>query len=112
MISIIIPAHNEENRIKKTLDDMINFFKGKDYEIIVSANGCKDKTEDVIKKYSLFNKRIRLVSSSIPGKGLALQRGFNYSKGDIIIFADADSSSGPEELWKLAQMLEKYDVVI
>ena len=112
MISIIIPAYNEENRIRKTLNDIISFFAGKDYEVIVSANGCRDKTEDIIKEYSKNYGKIRLISSDIPGKGMALQRGFDSSNGNIIIFADADSSSGPEELWKLVRCVEKYDAVI
>lgn len=114
MLSIIIPAYNEEKRIGKTLDSLIGFFDGKDenYELIVSANGCKDGTEDLAIKYNKKNKKIKLVSSRTPAKGLALQRGFNSSKGSTIIFADADSSSGPEEIWKLIQGLKNYDVVI
>ena len=112
MISVIIPAYNEEHRIKKTLDEIVKSFNGKDYEIIVSANGCKDKTEAVIKQYSSKNKKIKLVSSPIAGKGLALQSGFNATKGDLIVFSDADSSSKPEDIWRLIQELGKYDVVV
>ncbi len=112
MISIIIPAYNEEKRIGKTLDNLVDFFKKYDYEIIVSANGCEDRTENLIKRYNTKNKKIKLISSESAWKGLALQRGFNSSKGDIVAFADADSSSGPDEIWKLIQNLKNYDVVI
>jgi len=112
MISIIIPAYNEEKRIGKTLDSLAGFFKNQDYEIIVSANGCKDLTESLIRSYVAKNKKIKLVSSEIAKKGLALQKGFSQSKGDIVVFADADSSSGPEEIWKLVKELENYDCVI
>ncbi len=114
LISVIIPAYNEENRIGKTLDLIEDFFgkKHPNYEIIVSSNGCRDRTDDVVKKHSEKNNKIKLVSSQTPGKGLALQRGFNSSKGDIIVFADADSSSGPEEIWKLVEKLKDYDTAI
>lgn len=112
MISIIIPAYNEEKRIAKTLDELQNFFKKKNCEIIVSANGCKDRTANIVKKYSAKSKNIKLISSSIAGKGLALQRGFNHCKGDIVCFADADNSSKPKDIWRLVEKLQDYDVVI
>lgn len=112
MISIIIPAYNEETRLPKTLNMLTDFFRQKEYEIIVSANNCKDRTEEVVREYSEKNKRIIILSSKIKGKGLALQRGFNRSKGDIIVFADADNSSGPEEILKLIEETKKYDVAV
>ena len=56
MISIIIPACNEENYIKDSLDS-ISMQDYKDYEIIVVCNGCTDKTEAIAKKYTkkVFN---------------------------------------------------------
>lgn len=112
MISIIIPAYNEEKRIAKTLDGLQDFFKKKNCEIIVSANGCKDRTANIVKKYSAKNKNIKLVYSSTAGKGLALQRGFKHCKGDIVCFADADNSSKPKDIWRLVEKLQDYDVVI
>ena len=114
MISIIIPAWNEEKRIGKTLDDMLEFF-GKQkigYEIIVSANNCKDGTESLVKKYSQKNKKIKLISSPIGGKALVLKRAFPCTKGDIIVFADADNSSKPKDIWTLVEKIKDYDVVI
>ena len=54
--SIIIPAHNEENRIQKTLDKLVDeFYKDNkergDYEIIVVCNGCRDNTYNIVKGY-------------------------------------------------------------
>ena len=92
MLSIIIPAYNEEKRIGKTLDGLLAFFKNKDYEIVVSANGCKDNTEKLVKEYSAKNKRIKLISSPLSGKSRALKRAFPHTKGDIVVFVDADNT--------------------
>ena len=54
-LSIVIPAYNEEKRIKPTLNDYVSFFTkkyGKDFEILVILNGCKDKTLDIVKETS------------------------------------------------------------
>src|SRR3989344_1729350 len=45
--SIVIPANNEENYLPKTLES-INNQNYKDYEVIVVANGCTDKTVEVV----------------------------------------------------------------
>ena len=59
MISIVIPAHNEEKRIGNTLENYALFFKEKkksgeieDFEIVVVINNTKDRTEEIIKKFS------------------------------------------------------------
>ncbi len=114
MISIIIPAWNEEKRIGKTLDEMMGFLEKKnpDYEIVVSSNGSRDNTDQLIKKYSRKNKKIKLVSSPISGKARALKTAFPETKGNIVIFADADNSSKIRDIWKLVEEIKNYDVVI
>ena len=51
MISVIIPAYNEEKYIEKTLKSIKkqNF---KHYETIVVCNGCTDNTKDIAKRYA------------------------------------------------------------
>ena len=90
MISIIIPACNEENYIKDTLDS-ISMQDYKDYEIIVVCNGCTDKTEAIAKKYTkkVFNLKEGNVLK-------AKNFGAKKSKGDIIIFLDADTKFDKE----------------
>jgi len=58
--SIIIPAHNEEKRIKNTLINYVNFFRntGKDFEILVVLNGCKDNTISIVKELENKHKEI------------------------------------------------------
>ncbi len=113
MISIIIPAYNEENRISSTLSSISIFFDSKhiDYEIVVAVDGCKDRTKEVVDGFCKKNHKIKLTyNEGRSGKGGALLRGFLNSKGDKIVFADSDSAASPEELLKLTKLLDSYDV--
>lgn len=85
MISIIIPAYNEEGYIEKTLKSVReqNF---KDYELIVICNGCSDSTLRIAKKYTplvYHLKEMDLVK--------ARNFGAEMAKGDLLIFLDADT---------------------
>jgi len=85
MISIVIPACNEENYIKDTLGS-IKVQDFKDYEVIVICNGCTDNTEAIAKKYAknVFNLKEGNVLK-------AKNFGAKKAKGDFIIFLDADT---------------------
>jgi glycosyltransferase involved in cell wall biosynthesis len=85
MISIIIPAHNEEEYIEKTLKSIIM----QDYsykEIIVVCNGCSDKTSEIAKKYT--NKVFELKEPNI---AKARNFGATKAKGKKLLFLDADT---------------------
>ena len=85
MISIVIPACNEENYIKDTFES-IKMQDFKDYEVIVVCNGCTDKTETIAKKYTknVFNLK---EGDVLKAKNFGAEK----SKGDLIIFLDADT---------------------
>ena len=107
-ISVIIPAYNEEKRIKATIIDIINVLKP--YELIVVSEGT-DKTKAVVdnlknNKIKCFHQKKRI------GKGAALKKGVLKSKGNIIIFADADLSADALQLKKLVKYIDKYDCII
>lgn len=106
MISIIIPAHNEEKRITKTLDAYCELFK--DDEIIISLNACTDKTLDIVKTHQMIYSNLKYIESPIGAKGHAVIEGFKVAKGDYIGFVDADSSTTAEEYYRLYTNLINY----
>lgn len=111
MISIVIPAYNEESRIGDSLKKIIDYFskRKEKYEIIVVNDGSKDKTVDVVKKF----KKVKLINNSTnKGKGFAVKNGVSHAKGDYILFSDADLSTPIQEFEKLISQINKYDVVI
>ena len=113
-LSIVIPAYNEEKRIKETLDSYIKYFKAmykKNFEILIILNGCRDKTEEIVKNYREKNKDVikyKNISRAI-GKGGAIIEGFKLANSKIIGFVDADNSTNPKAFNDLAKELERYD---
>ena len=111
-VSIVVPCYNEENRIKPFLTSLIQFSKDnlKSYEIIVVNDGSKDKTLDVLKE---FSKDIKLISyEKNKGKGGAVREGVLSSIGEKVLFIDADGSIQPDEMPKMLEKLDSYDVVV
>ncbi len=108
-ISIIIPAYNEERRLGKTLDLYLVFFNkkyGADYELIVVLNGCRDKTELIVKRYLADNPALKYLNFSDPiGKGGAIAEGYKIVQGQLVAYTDADASARPEVVEQLFQVL-------
>ena len=109
IITVIIPAYNEEKSIGKVIQDIpgdsIN-------HVIVVNNNSTDNTTEVAK-----NAGAIVLSEDRKGYGWACLKGIEYSKTlqtDIIVFMDGDYSDYPEEITKvLAPILEKdFDMVI
>ena len=99
MISIIVPAYNEEKRIENTLKRIKKVSVAK--EIIVIDDGSKDKTAAKAGKYA---KVIRHTVNK--GKGAAMRAGARAAKGDILVFIDA-SQFEPEEIPRLLDRMKK-----
>ncbi|HVV00759.1 MAG TPA: glycosyltransferase [Verrucomicrobiae bacterium] len=97
MISIIIPAHNEERYLPATLDALCRQNYGW-HEIIVVANGCTDRTADAAR-----GKCHRLIVLSQKNLGVARNLGARMAKGDLLLFLDADTSFEPRALDKIAR---------
>jgi glycosyltransferase involved in cell wall biosynthesis len=122
MISIVIPAHNEEKRIGKTLESYGSFFEEKrkkkelDFEILVVLNGCVDKTEEVVKFFSKKYSRIRYLNFKESGKGFAIVEGFKDAlknkENKLIGFVDGDLSTPPEAFHDLIKYIGRYDGII
>ena len=95
LVSILIPARNEERNIERCLKSILN----QDYkntEIIVLNDNSTDRTGEVVKKLAEKDSRIRLVSGKpLPqgwlGKNFACFQLSRYAKGDYLIFTDADT---------------------
>lgn len=110
IISVIVPAYNEEKKISHVLKVLVNTVLVD--EIIVINDGSSDKTRSVIKKF----KKIKLINlKKNHGKSYAIVKGIKKSKGDIVVFVDADLTGlNDSHLSKLIKPLTagKQDVVI
>lgn len=115
-LSLIIPAYNEEKRIKKTLEDYVNFLSKKlkkDFEILVIINNSTDNTLKIVQQLSKKYPQIKYINYPQKlGKGGALIKGFNIAKGDLIGFVDADCSTPPRAFYELVEKIKGYDGII
>src|SRR5215213_8211864 len=92
-LSIVIPAYNEEALIGSTLDCLQNYLAGRpeSYEILVVDDGSQDKTVEFVQLLQKDNEKIHLlINPQNRGKGFSIQRGVLESRGQFILFTDAD----------------------
>jgi glycosyltransferase involved in cell wall biosynthesis len=117
MISIIVPAYNEEKRIRGMLESYGSFFAEKkkkkeieNFEILVVINNTKDRTEEVVKEFAKKYKEIRHLNFKQGGKGFAIIEGFKDAlkrENKLIGFVDADMATPPEAFYDLIRVIEK-----
>ena len=88
MISIIIPAHNEEMYIDGILSDLKRQ-RHKDFEVIVSDDFSEDRTAALARKSGL--KGIRVIEHKSRNASAARNIGAGAAKGEILAFIDADT---------------------
>ena len=116
LITIIIPAYNEEEALPKCLQritKLIDKQTSHDFEVLLVDDGSKDKTVEIIKKKRQEDKRFSYVTFSRNfGKEIAIMAGLDYAKGDAVIFIDADLQDPPEVIPELIKYWEQgYDDV-
>lgn len=116
-LSIIIPAHNEEKRIKRTLTSYATYFGPKlrkNYEIIVVCDDCKDRTSQIVRNFSRRHKNVKCLDPRKKvGKGGAILIGFKAAKGNIVGFVDADDAFEIGGIKKLIDFADsEYDCAI
>jgi len=106
-ISIIIPACNEEDGLRKILPRLVELYR--DAEILVVNDGSSDATEAVCLEHGVrvLNRPART------GNGAAIKAGTRAAKGDILVFMDADGQHDPDEIQALLAEFDRgYDMVI
>ena len=113
-LSIVIPAHNEQNRLPDTLEQILHFLQQQSFtsEVIVVENGSTDRTHEVAQEFTGHHKNMRVIRSE-QGKGAAVRRGMLEAIGDYRFMCDADLSMPVEEIAKfIPPVLEDFDIAI
>jgi len=88
-ISVIIPVHNGEKTLSKSLNSVLNQTI-EDYEVIVVDNNSSDKTKEIIKDLEKKYLKVKYVFEEYQSRGAARNAGINHAKGKIIAMTDAD----------------------
>jgi len=103
LVSIIIPCYNSEIYIKDTIESIINQ-SVENIEIIVVNDGSTDKSVQIIE--SIEDTRIKIINQENKGVSAARNNGFSVSKGDFVIFFDADDIMSDGFIEKRIQILK------
>lgn len=115
-LSVVIPAYNEEQNIKKGAPDRVFSYLSKQnysWEIILVDDGSVDKTAQLLENFSRKDRRIRLIKNPHQGKAATVMTGVLASEGGIVLFTDMDQATPVGELEKFLPCFEQgYDVVI
>jgi glycosyltransferase involved in cell wall biosynthesis len=115
LLSIIIPAYNEEARLPTSLEQVDRFVSAQPYpiEVIVVNNNSRDATPHIAQGFAATHSYLRVLHQPRQGKGAAVQTGMLEGRGDYLFICDADFSMPVEEISKfLPPAIDSYDVAI
>lgn len=109
MISVVIPAHNEEKAIGTVLDELIEVLEGQAYEIIVVDDGSTDSTAKIVQK----KDSVKLIQHPYnKGYGAAIKTGIKNATNDLILIIDGDGSYPAKAIPELLNEANNYDMVV
>lgn len=114
LLTLIIPAYNEERRLPNSLDQIVAFIQQQPepMEVLVVENGSHDRTTEIAEAYAAKYPFIRVLHSQ-KGKGAAVRVGMREGRGRYLFICDSDLSMPIAEVRKfLPPVLEDYDVAI
>ena len=114
MLSVVIPAHNEEGHIAETVQTRGDTREAKiAYEILVINDNSADGTEQVLATLSAAGTGVRYINNPPPhGFGFAVRRGLAEFRGEAVAIVMADGSDDPADVIAFYRKLEGgYDCV-
>jgi glycosyltransferase involved in cell wall biosynthesis len=102
VVSVIVPAHNEESMILRLLDALVPD-EVADTEVIVVCNGCADGTAEVVRQ---FGRGVVVLETPVPSKMHALDCGNALAAGFPRVYVDADVQMTRASLRRLCEALD------
>jgi len=133
-LAIVLPAYNEAERLGPALDELYGYLRRRGeqaregalgsarlpdrIDVLVVDDGSTDATADLVRARpettgdgSLL-PRLRLLTVAHGGKGAAVRAGMLAADADLVVFADADMATPPDELARLVGALDTADVAL
>jgi dolichyl-phosphate beta-glucosyltransferase len=114
LVSLIIPAYNEAERIRATVSEALDYFDGRgiDCEVIVSADG-NDGTREAARALAEKRPQIKVIGQpERRGKGRGIREAVRLASGDVIGFTDADNKTPIGDFDKIEQRLRDGDDMV
>lgn len=101
-ISIVISAYNESNTIGEKLDNILSLsYPREKLEVVIASDGSNDGTDAIVERYKEHG--VKLLSLPHHGKAVALNAAVTASKGEILVFSDANSIYKPDAIEALVR---------
>ena len=133
-LAIVLPAYNEADRIGPALDELFGYLQRRGrhardgapgaaglpdaIEVIVVDDGSTDATAEIVearpeaRSVGPDGMRLRLLQVPHGGKGAAVRAGMLAADADLILFADADMATPPDQLPLLVAGLDDHDIAL
>ncbi|MFO7678611.1 MAG: glycosyltransferase family 2 protein [Chloroflexota bacterium] len=115
LLSVVIPMFNEERAITTLLNKLIAVLQDHvmedGFEIIVVDDGSSDESVEKVRELAYPQVRIQQHPYNI-GNGAAIKTGIRHAKGEYILLMDADGQHQPEDIPRLLEQAQKYDLVV
>jgi cellulose synthase/poly-beta-1,6-N-acetylglucosamine synthase-like glycosyltransferase len=104
-VTVIVPVHNEETRIRRKLEDCLSLDYPRDrLEILVVSDNSSDATEAIVGEVAGRDPRIRLLrTQGRAGKSGAQNLAAEQARGQLLFLTDANTRTGPDTLKGLVQ---------
>ena len=115
LLSVVIPAHNEESRLPGTLEAVFAFLDAQPYssQVVVVENGSQDRTLEIAQSFVGGHPSLIVLQDCRRGKGLAVRRGMLEATGQFRFLCDADLSMPIAEVNRfIPPMRDGFDVAI
>jgi dolichol-phosphate mannosyltransferase len=109
-LSVVIPAHNEEETVGETVEDLVQALAGEgiDHEVIVVDDSSTDGTAAVVERIGMEHPQVRCLPSPYRnGFGFAVRAGLETFEGDAVAIVMADGSDSPADLISYQRLLEE-----
>lgn len=107
LISIVIPVYNEEASLPALFTRLFPVMKAYTHEIIFINDGSRDASLEILSREARTNSNIMVIDMHVnSGQHRAIMRGFEVSRGELIITMDADLQNPPEEIPRLIEQYE------
>lgn len=135
-LTIVLPAYNEEARLGSALDELFGYLRRRvevardgypgaarlpaDIRVLVVDDGSTDRTVEIAQARpeaqpdapGAASATLRVLQIPHGGKGAAVAAGMLAAEGDVVVFADADMATPPDQLPLLVGALESADVAL
>ena len=108
MVSIVIPAHNEETTIGRCLSRLLGEGSSESLRVVVACNGCSDRTAEFARQ---FGDRVTVIETDVASKVYAMNLGDEASQGFPRFYMDADVVLSPNDIREVERTLQSGGVL-